>query len=72
MRRQWHTIRMGECREDRIKNKVPNRFKQANCGKVHANNQRTFRKTHLDQSPQCGNMDFLPYSKWNSFKRFIH
>jgi hypothetical protein len=42
---------MGDCREGRIENKVLNRFKKATCGGVHANNYKTFRRTHLDQSP---------------------
>jgi hypothetical protein len=39
---------MGDYKEDRVENKVPNIFKQATCGGVHANNQRTFRGTSLD------------------------
>jgi len=42
---------MGDCREGIIENKVLNRFKKATCGGVHANNYKTFRRTHLDQSP---------------------
>jgi hypothetical protein len=29
---------MGDCKEDKIGNKVPNRFRKATCGGVHANN----------------------------------
>jgi hypothetical protein len=50
---------MGDYREDKIKNKVPNIFRHAKCGGIHANNQKTFRGTSLDQSPQRGDMDFI-------------
>jgi hypothetical protein len=55
LQRQWHTIKMGNCKKDKIKNKVLNKFKHAIYGGVHANNWRTFKKTHLDQSPYCCN-----------------
>jgi hypothetical protein len=42
---------MGDYRENRIKNKAPNIFKQATCGGIHVNDQKTFRRTSLDQSP---------------------
>jgi hypothetical protein len=29
---------MGDCKKKIIKNKVPNKFKHATCGGVHANN----------------------------------
>jgi hypothetical protein len=54
-------IRMGDCR-DKIINKVPNKFKKVTYGGVHANNQKTFKRTHLDQKPKCGDMDFLSCS----------
>jgi hypothetical protein len=31
-------IRIGDCRKDKIKKKVPNKFKKATYGGVHANN----------------------------------
>jgi hypothetical protein len=60
-------IRMGDCREDKIINKIPNKFKKATCGRVHANNQRTFKRPHLDQKPKCGDMDFLSCSLMEFF-----
>jgi hypothetical protein len=34
---------MGDCKEDGVKNKVPNIFKHATCGGVHANNENLHR-----------------------------
>jgi hypothetical protein len=38
-------------------------------GKVHANNQRTFKRTNLGKSPHCGNMDFMSSFEENSYKK---
>jgi len=64
---------MGDYRKEKIKNKDPNRFRQTTCGGVHANNQKTFRRTHLDHSPHYGDMDFLSSFEWKiSFIKLLH
>jgi hypothetical protein len=46
--RRCNTIRVKDCKEEKISNKVLNRFKKVICGKIHANNQKTFKRRCLD------------------------
>jgi hypothetical protein len=50
---------MEDCKEDRIKNKVPKKFKQSTCGGVHANNHNTFLKNTFIPEPLTWRHGFL-------------